>query len=624
MSSREVSLRIQKKVYQSRDKKGPPEFPKLSLEPQSGFPGLPTKSEAPASLLESLRKHVDEILAGQWRAFGHLPLEVNDPPKWQFDYLVGRDFQSDRSAFQLDHRAQPGGADIKVIWEPSRWYQLVRLAMAAWLLEHERAQAKCLEWLADWCRTNQPFTGLNWTSGLETGIRLVQFAWIDALLCAAGAPAKQLSELRQQILLPHTWYTWRYRSFGSSANNHLLGELAGLTLAITRWPELAQITAPLEVIGADFEHEVLAQFAEDGGNNEQALGYHLFSFEFCWQSMRALQSAGIKVDPRVENRLARAGSFYELVKPPGDPWDFGDSDNAYVTPLFAEETEACAEWGNWFRGSSDSLGYWWGRFPGQVRQSSGEWELFENSGYAIFRNEEWFVRLDASNFGYLAMAPHGHLDALHVSIWFRGEPIVIDPGTGAYYADKSVRDYLAGWSAHNGPALKSPREPFPKRRGTFLWSSHHQPPTLERASGKSVEAAVCLPYGKAERRVTFLPEKNAVVIEDLFVSTESGGSIITKWKFAPHLRLEQKSMREVVIQGGSSPLRLEASGWTSARLWNVPEPLREKMASTYQPLSTAPLEAIVSPGFRSLAVAPYFHLEAPDDAGFLQLVLSPA
>ena len=113
-------------------------------------------------------------------------------------------------------------------------------------------------------------------------MRLVQFTWIDALLNGfAGRPpplnpparetavvhvgslplkepgaglmeSKELQErlqaLRRQILPAHVRYAWRYRSFGSSANNHILGELTGLILAIARWPELAHWAGSLAVL----------------------------------------------------------------------------------------------------------------------------------------------------------------------------------------------------------------------------------------------------------------------------------------------------------------------------------------------------------------------------------------
>src|SRR5687767_4680002 len=414
MSPGEVLLRLQKKAYQRSDAKFTNNFT-LALEPNVAWPKIPARASAPPELLEALKRDSADILAGNWRAFGHLPLKIDDPPKWHSDNLVQHDFATSQVAFKVNHRAHPHGADIKVIWEPSRWFQLVRLALAAWLNHDKPAQDKCIEWLHDWCRTNPPFTGVNWTSGLEVGIRLINYTWIDAFLTAAGVSQKTLHELRTQILPPHVHYCWRYKSFGSSANNHLIGELAGLIVALARWPVLAQLSAPLPQIAKLLERETLLQFADDGCNQEQALGYHLFSWEFCFQSIRALESANIAVAP-VKERLVRAAHFYAAIKREDDPWDFGDCDNAWVTPLFLKKQHAAREWHRWFTDSSQSpaLQFWFGDSPKPQPTPKDQWRIFE-SGYAIFDSDDWVVRLDASSLGYLSMAPHGHLDALHIS-----------------------------------------------------------------------------------------------------------------------------------------------------------------------------------------------------------------
>jgi hypothetical protein len=138
-------------------------FPETGTQPT--FPELPLVASAPEVLRHALRKDSAEILAGRWKAFGYLNLEVDDPPRWHRDYLVGKDFQTDCSSFRLDHRKQPAGADIKVIWEPNRWYQLVRLAQAAYLLEDQKA-GHALRSVANGLdlKHNRPYRGLNWTS----------------------------------------------------------------------------------------------------------------------------------------------------------------------------------------------------------------------------------------------------------------------------------------------------------------------------------------------------------------------------------------------------------------------------------------------------------------------------
>jgi hypothetical protein len=617
MSPGEVLLRLQKKAYQRADSKGCPTF-SISLEASNAFPKLPNRADAPPELLDGLRESAAAILRGEWLAFGRLPLKVDDPPNWHRDYLVGKDLRSSKSAFKLDHRAQPGGADIKVIWEPSRWYQLVRLAMAAWLLDDAKARDKCIEWLHDWTRNNPPFTGLNWTSGLEVGMRLVQYTWIDGLLASAGVPNKTLRELREEILPPHVWYAWRYKSFGSSANNHLLGELAGLILALARWPELAQISAPLAGVAKIFEREVLLQFVPDGCNREQALGYHLFSWEFCWQCEQALLAAGVPVSDEVQERIRAGGCFYAAIKPENDPWDFGDSDNAWVTPLFAREQTSSREWWKWFKSSSESaaLRFWWGDFQSHPDPRS-DWE------YGILRAGDWFVRFDLSPLGYLSMAPHGHLDALHVSVWFKDEPVIIDPGTGAYYADKTVRDYLADWSAHNSPHLRTPPEAFPKRFGTFLWGSPHKVPKLTRNSAGEVTGELELPYGRAVRTIRFIPESNLIRITDTFQHAAKTGPVTTRWKFAPRFSVKNAGANEFLVASAKCSVRLSASPeWTSSRIFNPPEELRGKTAPTMAALGSIPVQALVSPAFRSLAAASYLALEGSTEGPF-SLTLSP-
>lgn len=616
MDPREIALRCQKKAYQISDAKYSNSFAG-DLHPSGAFPRLPRREEAPAELTGALREHVSQILRGEWRAFGHLPLKVDDPPKWQHDYLVGRDFQTAASAFKLDHRAQPGGADIKIIWEPNRWNQLVRLAMAAWLLGDTRAQEKCIEWLHDWARKNNAFTGLNWTSGLETGIRLIQFAWIDELLRAAGVPSKTLEELRKLIVPAHVWYTWRYRSFGSSANNHLIGELAGLIAALVRWPAVAKISGSLDQLATLWEKEVLAQFEEDGGNKEQAIGYHFFSFEFCWQSQIALESAGLKVSPQVKERLRNAAAFFATVKPPGDPWDFGDGDNAWVTPLFADERNFTAEWARWITDSpsSPALRYWWGDFPAVPTMPEG-WRVYAQSGVAIFRSTEWFLRFDFSPLGYLSIAPHGHLDALHLSVWHKGKPIIIDPGTGTYYADKTVRTYLADWASHNSPHLKTPPERFPRRIGTFLWAQHHAPPKLVRVSEHELRAEITLPYGTATRAVKVDPARRGITISDSF-SRHGNAVVAARWKFAPELRLAQIAQDQFQVHGATVALRMDLrQGWRMTRSYNPPEEQRGRIAPTAAELGTVPLESLVSPAFRGLACAPYLAVESSEPGPF--------
>ncbi len=560
------------------------------------FPRLPRAEAAPDELRESLIRDAREIGSGQWRAFGQLKLPVDDPPRWHCDYLAGKDLATELPASRLEHRGLAAGADIKLIWELSRWTQLTRLAMAAYVTNDRAAAERCARWLWDWLDHNPPYRGWNWTSPLEAGLRLVQLTWMDALLAGRFEPGvgdETWAALMGRLLPPHAHYVWRHRSFGSSANNHLLGELTGLIVSTVRWPSLARWGAAIDTLKRRLEHEILAQFAQDGGNREQALNYHLFSFELCWQARMALQAAGRKLKPEAEDRLALAADFYRHVQSEHEPWDYGDSDNALVFPGMIREESAVSEWREWFHrgGGGLALLYWLGDPPtpevktecAEVTSEAGAWSIYPESGMGICTSGSWFLRWDLSPLGYLRTAAHGHLDALHVSIWHRGVALVVDPGTGAYYGDSAVRARLAARAAHNGLCLEGGQGP--RRLGPFLWSEHHARPSwrvIEADGVTHIRGELRMPDTVLVRTIRQLTEADGWEVTDECVSDkEERFSVL--WQFAPgtvHVELGNRRYR---LELGNAKVEVEVSeGWSGVEWLECP------VSANFRQVTTAP------------------------------------
>lgn len=567
------------------------------------YPSLPDPASVPTEVLQALKEDAEGILKGWWRFFGQMRLQVDMPPMWHKDYLAGTDVPSSKVGFKLNHRELPQDADVKLIWELSRWYDLVRLAQAAWLLGDKRYGEGCVQCLEDWVRCNPAYRGWNWTSPLESGMRLIQFAWIDALLAAADASAgKALDTLRSRILPPHVLYTWRYRSFGSSANNHLIGELAGLIVAGARWPDCQRWSARLQVLGGLWEKEVLAQFAPDGGNREQALNYQLYSWELSHHARLALEAAGMSIRGEVIERLDCAAKFFVEMQSEREPWDYGDSDNAFVSPIINHPKDAALEWRRWFTEpkASSALYFWMGERGSPRHGAQQGWQHFGESGYVTCRSGDWFLRWDVSPLGYLRTAAHGHLDALHVSLWFRGYAVVIDPGTGAYFGDLKLRSHLASREVHNGPAPEAPW--FPERKGPFLWVQRHATPSVSPGK-ESWSAEFQAEAGKISRTIRALPEARGWEVEDTV--TEHNGNAVpfsVCWQFAPGVGIRKLNERAFEIQiDGKAVLTFECDmEWSKVEVGS--------------PVSPGPgLLGVVSPGFRQKALAPFIKLTHAGD-----------
>lgn len=581
MDSSEVNAHVQKKSHAIKDQLSLPDWHRIDplSQPGKNYPLLPEASEYPKHLLDELKWETWDLYKGNWKAFGWLDITVSDPPEWHKDYMANVEVKSKTWGFRLNHRELPSGADVKLVWELSRWYSLVRMIQGAWILNDSRLAEVTLRWLHSWNRENPAFRGWNWTSALESGMRLIQLAWIDTIsqkivwkdLDQRKAFQESWQDLKKKILGPHVYYTWRYRSFGSSANNHLLGELSGLIIALVKWPALSAYTVSLSQLKSMWEVEVLAQFAEDGGNKEQALNYQLFSFEFCWQVRNALKVADIQVRADVEDRLRAAGMFYRNIQVPEDPWDYGDGDSAIVTPVAADSTRPVREWWDWLNipEKSPAISFWMGSPPEQPHKKCGEfvggnWLLYNDSGYAIAKSNDWILRWDLSPLGYLSIAAHGHLDALHLSIWYKSVAIIIDPGTGAYYGDKNLRHYLASRDAHNGP--NPPSIPLGKRSGPFMWNEKHPDPVVRLKGEDSLLGQVTTEDGHIKRHITPVSTMKG---EGWLVSDTVAGSMnqgktpfFVRWQCAPESKLTKVHDREWLIERNGIKLLVEiGSNW---------------------------------------------------------------
>ncbi|HKE91397.1 MAG TPA: heparinase II/III family protein [Gemmatimonadales bacterium] len=503
----------------------------------SAFPQLPDRLNAPPSLRAAIRDAAKSIRSGRWVLFGWREVDMPDPPDWQRDYA--------------HDPGRAAGSEPRNVWEINRWSELVRLAQNAWL-NQEREDARLVQrWLNDWCARNPVGVGVNWRSGLEAGVRLVNFCWIDALIRGCGDAALRTAQLRlaQQIVPAHAWWVWRRRSFGSSANNHLIGELAGLVLAARRWPAVSRVCGSAERAWEMLSRELLRQFAADGGNREQALHYHLFAWELAWQAHRVMG----RFHGAVAERLRAAGQFWCDHAHTSEPWDFGDSDDAQVTPFTAGIGSARNEWKTWLTGgASPALHFWLGRAPQIPALRAGSWRVYRESGLAVQDAGGWKARLDASPLGWGRLAAHGHLDALHVSLWDGARALVVDPGTGAYLGDRSVRDRLASWEWHNGPIPQFGLS-RPRRRGAFVWSDHHDAPELS-VDGATAVARRYDGGAPVTRCVRYASDAGAWTIED---RTPPGVPYVVRWRLAPAWRaLPCKQGVVALAHAGGEQVRL--------------------------------------------------------------------
>lgn len=437
--------------------------------------------------------------------------------------------------------------DIKPLWELNRHLHLVRLAQAWTLTDDPRWRTSLLRQLQSWLEQCPAPHGPNWKSGLELGIRLVNWCLLWQLLRGAiDAPVRAawLDSIRA-----HCTLIAARLSRHSSANNHLIGELAGLFVAGCTWPCWPEAPAWREQARRELERQAQDQFSADGVHREQAFAYHVFCCEFLLLAGMLGQAVAQPFSCTYWMTLRKALDFIRAFQNVGS--NVGDADDGCVWRLRSGRCNQAAQMlaldEGWSGATeSDHAGARWLRhiFPGPLPPmpppGPAPW-AFPDAGYFLFGTPGQVQGMvDCGPLGYLGIAAHGHADALSLTLNVRGEPCLVDAGTYAYWCAPRWRDYFRGTAAHNTVRVDGLDQSV--GGGRFLWL-RKAVTTVERAPVSPMQFNLSARHDgymrlpdpvRHTRTVSFDGASNTLVTVDR-ITGESAHLSELFWHFAPHL-----------------------------------------------------------------------------------------
>jgi Heparinase II/III-like protein/Heparinase II/III N-terminus len=404
---------------------------------------------------------------------------------WHHDYRYDRQVER-RFAGNLNIRDTNVVSDIKYVWEPNRHQHLSALAFAANAQEQTDYIVRSID---SWLRANPYLEGVHWTSSLELGERLISWALLYPRIAAyvagdADFRSRWLASIYQQLARISGKL-----SLHSSANNHLIGELAGLFVGATCfnfWPECSRWR---EFARESLEREILIQIGEDGVNREQAVSYHLFTLELFLLAYLVGRQSGTSFAESYAKRLHAMTAFIDAIATAkGDlPW-YGDSDDARGF-LFSEDEsslEVTLQLGGlvfnepkWLRFRNSPTSAARALAPDllyrldqkRLDTAPAARQLFPDAGLACLCTLDGSIRLlmDFGPLGFPAPAGHGHADALAIWLAIADEYFLIDSGTYAYHSHPEWRTYFRSTAAHNTVRIDGRDQS--EMAGRFLWSS---------------------------------------------------------------------------------------------------------------------------------------------------------
>jgi hypothetical protein len=430
---------------------------------------------------------LDDCLAGRINFFGHESLDVGNPVVWNRDPVTGIEAPGTYGK-DLNYRDDHLVGNVKFTWELGRHQHLVPLAVAYVASGDIRYRQAVVEQIDSWIEQNPFGVGIHWCTSLEVSLRLISWAMVHSLLVLKDGKSGLFASTRDSKRLGESIYQQAYfvRHFlsrYSSANNHLIGELAGLWVACQVFDLGDEGQAWSEFAHQELEYESRQQVHEDGVNKEQAFYYHLWVLEYLLFVRMVAVRSGRDFSDEFTRRIMAMARFLEDVSPDGgEPPQVGDADDGFVTRFEPEWPEspyrelldavtgvfngadvAGGQKAFWYRAMMPVDG---GGRPGLDWRRSYP-VSYPQGGYVVIGGAGCHVVFDAGPLGYLGIAAHGHADALSFCLAVDGEWWLVDPGTYAYHSAPEWRSFFRGTAAHN--TIRVNREDQSQIAGPFMW-----------------------------------------------------------------------------------------------------------------------------------------------------------
>jgi hypothetical protein len=175
-------------------------------------------------------------------------------------------------------------------------------------------------------------------------------------------------------------------------------------------------------------------------------------------------------------------------------------------------------------------------------------DQWDDAGLTILRtapgeHPEIWCRCDAGPHGFMAIAAHGHADALSVEVRHGGVEVLADPGTYCYHGEARWRSYFRSTLGHNTLEVGGRDQSVPG--GPFLW--------LQHARSRRTSPGLVSPDGAATDVLTWSAE------HDGYRSLKPPAThrrTVRLWPAARRLEMTDEVDCGDAVSGGEPPFRL--------------------------------------------------------------------
>lgn len=449
-------------------------------------------SEYDSDWIEPLIIQSDAILVNKLSYFDLENDSLGNPINWHKDHSAEIE-SSRKSVSAVNYRDFKRNGDCKLVWEPNRHHQLVIVARAYKVTGQSKYAEGVVAIIQSWLDQNPYGYGMNWRSPLELAIRLINWVWAIDLITDSGLVCGNFKRQLLDSVYLHCRDINSKFSQGTSANNHLVGEAAGLYIASSYFNEFTDSGRWQQRSQDILEREIEAQTFSDGCSKEHAFSYQFFVCQFYllsglvgkWQRspFTAKYWDILKQQYQFILDIAEGGNRYPML---------GDQDDGYVLDLgsHVHDVESVHDLASHVYEDigvnclavNHEPSFWLfnqrTESNKQIKNLAGGLisKAFDESGYYLLqgtcpeRGESASILFDCADLGYTAIAAHGHADALSVVVRINNHDLFVDTGTYDYFTYPEWRSYFRSTKAHNTIEIDGLDQSV--MSGPFMWEKH--------------------------------------------------------------------------------------------------------------------------------------------------------
>ncbi len=390
--------------------------------------------------------------------------------KWNEEFI--RKVSYNKSVFYKNLRSKykHKNLDIKVPWELSRLQHLIIIGQAYLLTGNEKYAIEVKNEIMDWIENNKPLFGVNWVSTMEVAIRIsnmiVAYDFIkDSQCCTDDFLAKLIKSIYNHGIYIVNNLEWSEEM----THNHYVSDIVGLLFIALNVPVFKESLKWKDFAGNELVNEMDKQVYEDGSDFEASTSYHRLALELFFYSYYLCTGYGIVLPDKFKCKLYKMFDFVQhIIKPNNKIPQIGDNDNGrflifrereildhtYLpcigSIVFEEKAwkrkEICfANEALWIFGKKGKDV--WDKLP--FNESGITSKEFENSGFYIIRDNEFYMFISCGPNGQKHVGGHGHNDKLSFELCIGNDDFIIDTGTYLYTPEPVWRNRFRSTAFHN-------------------------------------------------------------------------------------------------------------------------------------------------------------------------------